>query len=84
MALLLLKQSGLSLKEAADKGNANWDMFTSFQHLLFPQVLVNGLSVMLTGHACETNYLELWDLLLSVPLESTQLFVVDQEIIIAQ
>ncbi len=44
---------------------------------------MNGLSVMLTGETCETNDLGLWDLLLSVPLESTQLFVVDQEIIIA-
>lgn len=44
---------------------------------------MNGLSVMLTGETCETNDLRLWDLLLSVPLESTQLFVVDQEIIIA-
>lgn len=45
---------------------------------------MNGLSVMLAGDACETNDLGLWDLLLSVPLESTQLFVVDQEIIIAK
>jgi len=72
----------LSLQEAVEKGNANWDMFTSFKHLFLPQGLVNGLSVMLTGDVCETNDLGLWDLLLSVPLESTQLFEVDQEIII--
>lgn len=44
---------------------------------------MNGLSVMLTGEICETNDFWSWDLLLSIPLESTQLFVVDQEIIIS-
>lgn len=43
---------------------------------------MNALSVMLTRDTCETNDPGLWDLLLSVPLESTQLFVVDQKIII--
>lgn len=75
---------GCPLTEVVNWSGATLDLFRSFQHLVFPQAHMNGCSMKSTWDICKINDLGSWDVLLSFSPESTQLFVVDQEIITEQ